>query len=430
MSQTNESGGGAGGGGGGVSTRKRKLTNENKLADVEVQAADKRDDVQVSRKSPRLSANRAKEPIKVETAPPQTPTRTRAKYSKSQSDDSKLNGAQFVTAAAAGNVNLTNSMQEESEKSRGKGKKVELEKIQPDKLKKSEEIKKQKLEQDQKIESSVVVETETSTEIISEKVHIVDEDQVEHRVEQTDEHVDKRCDDQIIILESETNSETKCDDQQVDHLIDKHREIIVVQEPLPTTQTIKLVDTPIEETHLKQTDNGMHNSDLNSSSDSSSSEDEDSSSGNTKKSSNGHKSGNIAILNKTKIDTEFISKLIGNKFPGDKRYDPNEINKLRLLSHSYQNFAVKLLVRLFDEEEIIGRNVYGRNYSGDKSITKQPLDPERINFIKETVLRLTKTNNPELAWASCVIAMNRKMVDINNKYFKNLKNKKVEDEDN
>ena len=110
--------------------------------------------------------------------------------------------------------------------------------------------------------------------------------------------------------------------------------------------------------------------------------------------------------------------MIANKDPNDKRYDPNEINKLRLLSHSYQNFAVKLLVRLFDEEEIIGRNVYGRNYSGDKSVMKQPLDPERINFIKETVLRLTKTNNPELAWSSCVIAMNRKMVDINNKYKK------------
>ena len=130
-----------------------------------------------------------------------------------------------------------------------------------------------------------------------------------------------------------------------------------------------------------------------------------------------------AILNKTKIDTEFISKLIANKDPNDKRYDPNEINKLRLLSHSYQNFAVKLLIRLFTEEEIIGRNVYGRNYSGDKSIMKQPLDPERINFIKETVLKLTKTNNPEQAWASCVIAMNRKMVDINNKFIKKNKNK-------
>ena len=130
-----------------------------------------------------------------------------------------------------------------------------------------------------------------------------------------------------------------------------------------------------------------------------------------------------AILNKTKIDTEFISKLIANKDPNDKRYDPNEINKLRLLSHSYQNFAVKLLMRLFTDEEIIGRNVYGRNYSGDKSIMKQPLDPERINFIKETVLKLTKTNNPEQAWASCVIAMNRKMVDINNKFVKKNKNK-------
>jgi hypothetical protein len=114
--------------------------------------------------------------------------------------------------------------------------------------------------------------------------------------------------------------------------------------------------------------------------------------------------------------------LIGEKHANDKRYDPAEINKLRLLSHSFQNFAVKLLVRLFDEEEIRGRNVYGRNYSGDKSIMKQPLDPERINFIKETVLRLTKTSYPDLAWTACVIAMNRKLVNINNKYVKSNKN--------
>jgi hypothetical protein len=141
---------------------------------------------------------------------------------------------------------------------------------------------------------------------------------------------------------------------------------------------------------------------------------------NSNKNSSTSTSTTIAILNKTKIDTEFISNLIANKDPNDKRYDACEINKLRLLSHSYQNFAVKLLCRLFDEEEIIGRNVYGRNYSGDKTSMKQPLDPERINFIKETVLRLTKTNNPELAWASCVIAMNRKMVDINNKFLKSI----------
>lgn len=125
------------------------------------------------------------------------------------------------------------------------------------------------------------------------------------------------------------------------------------------------------------------------------------------------------MLNKTKIDTDFIAKLIPNHDPNDIRYDPNEINKLRLLSHSYQNFAVKLLSRLFEEDELIGRNVYGRNYSGDKSVSKQPLDSERIEFIKQTVLNLTKTNSPELAWASCVVAMNRKMVDINKNFIRN-----------
>jgi hypothetical protein len=113
---------------------------------------------------------------------------------------------------------------------------------------------------------------------------------------------------------------------------------------------------------------------------------------------------------------------ITNSLSDDDRYDFNEINKLRLLSHSYQNFAVKLLTRVFSEDELIGKNVYGRNYTGDKTTSKQPLDLKRINFIKETVLLLTRTNNREGAWASCVIAMNRKMVDINNKYLKNNNN--------
>lgn len=197
----------------------------------------------------------------------------------------------------------------------------------------------------------------------------------------------------------------------------------------PVTQTVKLtnIDQLNEETP-RQSNSFYYLSD-SSKSDDDDDEDEDEDEKEeddnntregkkTRRSSIGLKSPTKAILNKTKIDTDFISKLIASKDPNDKRYDPGEINKLRLLSHSYQNFAVKLLIRLFDEEEIIGRNVYGRNYSGDKSFMKQPLDPERINFIKETVLKLTKTNNPELAWASCVIAMNRKMVDINNKFIK------------
>lgn len=290
-------------------------------------------------------------------------------------------------------------MNEENDKN--KSKKAELEKIQPDKLKQSEESRKCKIEQDQ---SGPEEETQCG-----------------------EQEADKQSDDQIVMLERETSNETR-GEEQAERISLPEIIVVPVESQLQThTQTIKLVDTPIDEAGIKQS-NGLNSSDVNSSSDSSSSDDEDSSNGGKK--SSGTKGGNIAILNKTKIDTDFISKLIGNRFPGDKRYDPNEINKLRLLSHSYQNFAVKLLVRLFDEEEIIGRNVYGRNYSGDKSITKQPLDPERINFIKETVLRLTKTNNPELAWASCVIAMNRKMVDINNKYFKNLKNKKSEEDEN
>ncbi|CAF0953458.1 unnamed protein product [Brachionus calyciflorus] len=385
--------------------RKRKITSDNAKTD---EIVDKKEEVLGSRKSPRLSANRSKEPPKVDTPPAPTRTRTRT---KTQGEETKLNGAQFVTAAAAGNLNLTNSINEENEKTKNKNKKLELEKIQPDKLKKSEETKKQKLDSENsdsnnspELDQEVQSETETDTQ-------------------QEEAPEVPKSDDQIVILESEP-SETKTDENE------KLPEIITIAPEITLqTQTIKLIDTPIEDTNFKPSNNGLHNSDLNSSSDSSSDEDDEDSSSGNKRSSNGGKGGNIAILNKTKIDTEFISKLIGNKFPGDKRYDPNEINKLRLLSHSYQNFAVKLLVRLFDEEDIIGRNVYGRNYSGDKSITKQPLDPERINFIKETVLRLTKTNNPELAWASCVIAMNRKMVDINNKYFKNLKNKKQSEDD-
>lgn len=78
----------------GVSTRKRKQANET----GDDPAALNTEEVQTCRKSPRLSANRVKEA-------PTTPTRGRPR-SRPAADESKLNGAQFVSAAAAGNLNV------------------------------------------------------------------------------------------------------------------------------------------------------------------------------------------------------------------------------------------------------------------------------------------------------------------------------------
>lgn len=87
----------------GVSTRKRKVVGEVQSSD---ELADKKEEVLTCRKSPRLSAHKVKESPKTELPP--TPTRGRPR-SRPNNDESKLNGAQFVSAAAAGNLNVSSS---------------------------------------------------------------------------------------------------------------------------------------------------------------------------------------------------------------------------------------------------------------------------------------------------------------------------------
>lgn len=79
----------------GVSTRKRKVATDVQNTE---EAVDKKEEALTCRKSPRLSACKVKEA-------PTTPTRGRPR-SRANTEESKLNGAQFVTAAAAGNLNV------------------------------------------------------------------------------------------------------------------------------------------------------------------------------------------------------------------------------------------------------------------------------------------------------------------------------------
>ena len=128
----------------------------------------------------------------------------------------------------------------------------------------------------------------------------------------------------------------------------------------------------------------------------------------------------IDCLKKDDIDIDLFAQLVASncKDPSDKRYDPIVINILRLESTSVQNFANRLFVHLFDQQEInTNRTVYGRiNQVYDRcEFINQPLDPDRINFIKKIVLNFTITNNQDLIWATCVKAMNNKMFGINRK---------------
>lgn len=113
-----------------TSVRKRKLTQTNdqpKVGEEEEVVIEDQDQVEekeyISRKSLRISSSKAHQAIstpnkslKPQTATSQITTRsssqttTRAKSKSLSIDDStKLNGAQFVSAAAAGNLNVTNS---------------------------------------------------------------------------------------------------------------------------------------------------------------------------------------------------------------------------------------------------------------------------------------------------------------------------------
>lgn len=85
---------------------------------------------------------------------------------------------------------------------------------------------------------------------------------------------------------------------------------------------------------------------------------------------------------------------------------------------SIPNLATRLLLELFDEEELIGDvNVRGISMCGINQ--KRGLDPERIETIRKFCMDQAEAGtDKESLWRQCVNAMNKKISYLN-QIFKN-----------
>ena len=90
-----------------------------------------------------------------------------------------------------------------------------------------------------------------------------------------------------------------------------------------------------------------------------------------------------------------------------------EILAIKNLSSSPMVFATKILMRIFNVNEMYGHNVSGKTYS--KNIkNKKALDEKRIKYIRWLIENHYETQNRESQWKLCRTAIN-KIILINEK---------------
>ncbi len=94
-----------------------------------------------------------------------------------------------------------------------------------------------------------------------------------------------------------------------------------------------------------------------------------------------------------------------------------EINYLYRSTVSPAHFSVRLMLKLFTNNELnTGKNVYGRTYRRDV-VHKEALDPNRIDFIYEIVFKYYPNENRKTCWSRCIKSMNDKIRYINKYYL-------------
>ena len=92
-----------------------------------------------------------------------------------------------------------------------------------------------------------------------------------------------------------------------------------------------------------------------------------------------------------------------------------DVNYLYRSTISPQNFAVRLMLKCFDSNELSrNKNVYGRIYKRDVK-QKKALVESRIDFIRETVFRYYPEEIKRSCWPKCIKSMNDKIRYINSK---------------
>ena len=92
-----------------------------------------------------------------------------------------------------------------------------------------------------------------------------------------------------------------------------------------------------------------------------------------------------------------------------------DINYLYRSTISPQNFAVRLMLKCFESNELSrNKNVYGRIYKRDVK-QKKALDESRIDFIRETVFKYYPEEIKRSCWPKYIKSMNDKIRYINSK---------------
>lgn len=95
-----------------------------------------------------------------------------------------------------------------------------------------------------------------------------------------------------------------------------------------------------------------------------------------------------------------------------------EILLIKNISSSPMVFATKVLMRIFDLNELYGHNVSGRTFSRNVK-SKKALDEKRIKYIRWLVENHFETRDKENQWKLCRTAINKIILISEKKAIKN-----------
>ena len=111
----------------------------------------------------------------------------------------------------------------------------------------------------------------------------------------------------------------------------------------------------------------------------------------------------IKLISGTRLSTQQKQQEVRQQ--GQPPQDPaslpsvEEIVELKNASSSPMNFSVKLVNRLFIEDELCNRNVHGGH-------GRLALNPSKLAIVKEIYFQVFPTENELIEWQKCVNSIN------------------------
>ena len=129
------------------------------------------------------------------------------------------------------------------------------------------------------------------------------------------------------------------------------------------------------------------------------------------------------------IDQNHANQLIKIEPTNLSLIDDIEIDYIKKISSSPMVFATKILLKIFNSDELIGHNVSGKTFSKILK-DKKPLDEKRIGYIRWLIENNFESNNKDDLWRSCRTAINKCIRFNESKCTKNKVQKEFDDENN